>query len=118
MAGHMFDAGHELEVYNRTRDRARALLDRGAGWCDSPAQVAAQAEVVFTMLGYPEDVRETVLGEGGLLGAMQPGSLLVDMTTSLPTLAAEIAAAAADRGIAALDAPVSGGDVGRVMRRS
>ncbi|HZO76726.1 MAG TPA: NAD(P)-dependent oxidoreductase [Solirubrobacteraceae bacterium] len=112
MAGHMLDAGHELEVYNRTRDRARALLDRGAAWCDSPAQVAARAEVVFTMLGYPDDVRETVLGEGGLLAAMQPGSLLVDMTTSLPTLAAEIATAAAQRGIAALDAPVSGGDVG------
>lgn len=112
MAGHLLEAGHELEVFNRTRDKARALLDRGARWCDSPAQVAAQADVVFTMLGYPEDVRETVLGQRGLLEAMRPGSLLVDMTTSLPTLAAEIAAMATEHGLAALDAPVSGGDVG------
>lgn len=112
MAGHMLDAGNELEVFNRTRERAQALLDRGARWCDSPAQVAAQAEVIFTMLGYPEDVRETVLGRGSLLDAMRPGSLLVDMTTSLPTLAVEIADAAAAQGLAALDAPVSGGDVG------
>jgi 3-hydroxyisobutyrate dehydrogenase len=112
MAGHLLDAGHELDVFNRTRERAGAVLDRGASWCDSPAQVAARTEVIFTMLGYPEDVRETVLGRGGLLEAMRPGSLLVDMTTSLPTLAAEIAAAAAQHDLAALDAPVSGGDVG------
>jgi 3-hydroxyisobutyrate dehydrogenase len=112
MAAHLLDAGHELDVFNRTRDRARAVLDRGGTWCDSPAQVAAQTEVIFTMLGYPEDVRETVLAPGGLLEAMRPGSLLVDMTTSLPTLAAEIGAAAAQHGLAALDAPVSGGDVG------
>jgi 3-hydroxyisobutyrate dehydrogenase len=112
MAGHLLDAGHELDVFNRTREKAGTVLDRGGNWCDSPAQVAARTEVIFTMLGYPEDVRETVLGQGGLLEAMQPGSLLVDMTTSLPTLAAEVAAAAAQHGLAALDAPVSGGDVG------
>lgn len=112
MAGHLLDAGHELEVFNRTRDRATELLARGARWCDSPSEVAARAEVIFTMLGYPADVRETVLGDGDLLEAMRTGSLLVDMTTSLPTLAVEIAAAARERGLAALDAPVSGGDVG------
>jgi 3-hydroxyisobutyrate dehydrogenase len=112
MAGHLVDAGHEVEVFNRTRDRATGLLERGALWQDSPAELAGQVEAVFLMLGYPDDVRETVLGEGGLLDAMRPGSLLIDMTTSLPSLAAEIAAAATDRDVSALDAPVSGGDVG------
>jgi len=112
MAGHLLDAGHELSVFNRTRERARGLVERGATWHDAPAQLAGAAEAIFLMLGYPDDVRETVLGEGGLLDAMEPGSLLVDMTTSLPSLAVEIAAAAKARDIAALDAPVSGGDVG------
>ena len=112
MVGHLLEAGHEVAVFNRTRARADAVVERGAQWRDSPAEVATQAEAVFLMLGYPDDVRETVLGDGGLLEAMRPGSLLVDMTTSRPSLAAEIAAAAGERGVAALDAPVSGGDVG------
>jgi 3-hydroxyisobutyrate dehydrogenase len=112
MAGHLLEAGHQLQVFNRTRARAEGLLEKGANWCDSPADVGAQAEVVFLMLGYPDDVRETVLGDGALLEAMRPGSLLIDMTTSVPTLAVDIAAAAAERDVAALDAPVSGGDVG------
>lgn len=112
MAGHLLDAGHEVDVFNRTRDRAGGLLERGARWQDSPGELAARVEAVFLMLGYPDDVRETVLGQGGLLDAMRPGSLLVDMTTSQPSLADEIAAAAADRDVSALDAPVSGGDVG------
>jgi 3-hydroxyisobutyrate dehydrogenase len=112
MAGHLLDAGHDVVVFNRTRDRAGALLDRGARWADSPAELAGGVEIVFLMLGYPDDVRETVLGGGRLLEAMPSGALLIDMTTSVPTLAAEIATAARDRGVAALDAPVSGGDVG------
>jgi 3-hydroxyisobutyrate dehydrogenase len=112
MAGHLLDAGHELHVFNRTRARAEGLLEKGAHWCDSPAEVGAAAEVVVLMLGYPDDVRETVLGDGALLESMRAGSLLVDMTTSVPTLAVEIAEAAAGREVSALDAPVSGGDVG------
>jgi 3-hydroxyisobutyrate dehydrogenase len=112
MAGHLFDAGHRLEVFNRTRERASGLLEEGAQWGGSPAELGARADVVFLMLGYPDDVRDTVLGSGGLLEAMRPGSLLIDMTTSIPSLAVEIAAAGAERGISALDAPVSGGDVG------
>jgi 3-hydroxyisobutyrate dehydrogenase len=112
MAGHLLDAGHELHVFNRTRERAEGLLEKGAHWCDSPADVGAAAEVVVLMLGYPDDVRETVLGDGALLESMRAGSLLIDMTTSVPTLAVEIAEAAAARGVSALDAPVSGGDVG------
>ena len=112
MAGHLLEAGHQLQVFNRTRARAEGLLEKGARWCESPGEVGAGAEVVFLMLGYPDDVRETVLGDGALLEAMRPGTLLIDMTTSLPSLAVEIADAAADREVAALDAPVSGGDVG------
>ena len=112
MAGHLLEAGHQVAVFNRTRARADELVEKGATWRDSPAEVAADAEVVFTMLGFPIDVREVVLGEDGILGAMQPGSLLVDMTTSEPALAVEIHEAAKAKGVQALDAPVSGGDVG------
>ena len=90
MAGHLLEAGHRVAVYNRTRARADQLVENGATWRDSPAEVAADAEVVFTMLGFPIDVREVVLGEDGILEVMQPGSLLVDMTTSEPALAVEI----------------------------
>jgi 3-hydroxyisobutyrate dehydrogenase len=112
MAGHLVDAGHDVEVHNRTRARAAAVIEKGAKWRDSPAEVAADAEAVLLMLGYPTDVRETVLGEGRVLEALKPGSLLIDMTTSEPALAVEIHKAAAAKEVHALDAPVSGGDVG------
>ncbi|HZU40392.1 MAG TPA: NAD(P)-dependent oxidoreductase [Solirubrobacteraceae bacterium] len=112
MAGHLLADGYELSVFNRTRARADGLVEQGARWCESPAALAAQSDVVFTMLGTPVDVRETVLEDGGVLGAMRAGSLLVDMTTSEPSLALEIHAAARAAGVDALDAPVSGGDVG------
>jgi 3-hydroxyisobutyrate dehydrogenase len=112
MAGHLLAAGHPVDVFTRTRERAASLLDQGARWCDSPAAVAREADVVVTMLGYPSDVREVVLGGDGVLGAAREGTLLIDMTTSEPSLAVEIAAAASERGVEALDAPVSGGDVG------
>jgi 3-hydroxyisobutyrate dehydrogenase len=112
MAGHLVDAGYKVDVHNRTRARASSLVEKGARWCDSPREVAREADVVFLMLGYPADVRETVLGDDGILEVMKPGSLLIDMTTSEPTLAVEIDAAAAAKGVDVLDAPVSGGDVG------
>jgi 3-hydroxyisobutyrate dehydrogenase len=112
MARHLLDAGHKLIVSTRTRERADALVAAGARWADSPAELAAGADVVFTMLGYPSDVREVLLDEGAVIESMRPGSLLIDMTTSEPSLAAEIHAVAAERHIRALDAPVSGGDVG------
>jgi 3-hydroxyisobutyrate dehydrogenase len=111
MCGHLMDAGHEVSVHNRTRERAAPLVERGATWCDSPADVAAGAEVVFTMLGFPADVRAVVL-DGGLLDAMAEGTVHVDLTTSEPSLAVEIAQEASAKGVEALDAPVSGGDVG------
>ena len=112
MAGHLLAAGHTVTVFNRTKSRADELVSAGARWADSPAELAAESDVVFTMLGYPSDVREMLLGEGGVIAAMRPGSLLIDMTTSEPSLAVEIADAAASARRGALDAPVSGGDVG------
>lgn len=112
MAGHVLDAGYELDVFNRTRKRADGLVIAGASWRDSPRDLARDADVVCLMLGFPDDVRETVLGEDGVLSAMRPGSLLIDFTTSVPTLAVEIWQAARQAGVDALDAPVSGGDVG------
>jgi 3-hydroxyisobutyrate dehydrogenase len=112
MARHLLDAGHELTVTTRTQERANDLIAAGARWADSPAELAASVDVVFTMLGYPSDVRDVLLGPGAVTERMRPGSLLIDMTTSEPSLAAEIYGAAAERQISALDAPVSGGDVG------
>ena len=112
MAGHVRDAGHDLFLYNRTREKAQALIERGGRWCDSPAEVARNAEIVFTIVGYPRDVEEVYLGEGGILSAGGQCNTVVDMTTSSPGLAVRIAQAASQKGIASLDAPVSGGDVG------
>ena len=104
--------GYPLTVYSRTRARAQPLLDRGASWADTPAEVAAVADVTFTIVGYPADVREVVLGENGVLTAAMAGSVLVDMSTSEPSLAKEIFEAAATKRVGSVDAPVSGGDVG------
>lgn len=112
MAGHLLRAGHTLHVHNRTRAKAQPLLDAGARWHDTAGSAAAQADFVFTIVGFPQDVEETYLGAGGVLASAKPGAVLVDMTTSSPSLARRIATAAAARGLAALDAPVTGGDVG------
>jgi 3-hydroxyisobutyrate dehydrogenase len=112
MARHLLDAGHELVVTTRTPERANDLIAAGARWADSPAELAASVDVVFTMLGYPSDVRDVLLGSGGAIAGMRPGSLLIDMTTSEPSLAAQIYDSAAEHQVSALDAPVSGGDVG------
>jgi 3-hydroxyisobutyrate dehydrogenase len=112
MAGHLLAGGYALAVFNRTRARAAALLERGATWADSPCEIARTSDVVFAMVGFPEDVRAVILGPEGALAGAAPGAILVDMTTSEPSLAREIADAAHARGVASLDAPVSGGDVG------
>ena len=112
MAGHLMTAGHTVHVYNRTKEKAQPLLDRGALWHDTPASVAAQADVVITMLGFPRDVEEIYLGERGLIHAAKAGALLIDMTTSSPALAQRLAAEAAKKNVSVLDAPVSGGDLG------
>ncbi|NBS32256.1 MAG: NAD(P)-dependent oxidoreductase [Planctomycetia bacterium] len=115
MAGHLLAAGHPLHVHSRTRAKAEPLLARGATWHDTPASAAADGQVVITMLGLPSDVEQVYFGtdgSSGIIATAAPGSLLIDMTTSSPRLAERIAAAAAARGLAAVDAPVSGGDVG------
>ena len=112
MCGHLLDAGFSATVFNRTKAKAAGLLEKGAVWADSPKAVAECSDVVFTIVGYPADVRHVVLGEDGVLAGLRSGGIFVDMTTSEPSLAVEIAEAAAGKGVAAVDAPVSGGDVG------
>ena len=112
MCGHVLDAGYPVTVNTRTKAKAQGLLDRGARWADTPAEVAAASDISFAIVGYPEDVREVFLGGEGLLAGASAGEIVVDMTTSEPALAVEIAEQAARMGAAALDAPVSGGDVG------
>jgi 3-hydroxyisobutyrate dehydrogenase len=112
MCGHLIAAGFKATVYNRTRDKTKPLVEKGATLADSPRAVAAAADVVFTIVGYPHDVREVTLGSEGTLAGAKPGAVLVDMTTSEPSLAIEIAKAASARNVHSVDAPVSGGDVG------
>jgi 3-hydroxyisobutyrate dehydrogenase len=112
MAGHLMAAGYRLNVFNRTKNKADELIQRGAVWCDTPAVVAARSDVVITMVGYPRDVEEIYLGEKGLVANARRDAVLIDMTTSSPELAQRIAIAAAARGRASLDAPVTGGDKG------
>jgi 3-hydroxyisobutyrate dehydrogenase len=112
MVGHLQQAGHVLHVHNRTKEKASALLAAGATWHENAGSAAAAAAVVITMLGFPTDVESSYLGAGGIVERARPAALLIDMTTSSPVLARRIAEAAARRGLAALDAPVSGGDIG------
>ncbi len=112
MCGHLMDLGFAVTLYNRTKRKAQRLIDRGATWVDTPRRVAEQSDVVFSIVGYPHDVREVILGEEGALSGCEPGAVLVDMTTSEPTLAVEIAQRAAAKQCHSVDAPVSGGDVG------
>ncbi len=112
MCGHLLKAGDPVTVHNRTRGRAEPLIEDGATWADSPRAVAERSDVVFTIVGFPEDVRAVYFDEDGVLAGVQPGAITVDMTTTRPSLAQEIAEAAEARKAFALDAPVSGGDVG------
>lgn len=112
MAGHLMDAGCELVVYNRTASKAQPLVERGARWAETPGEAAAGAQVVITMVGYPADVEAVYLDRDGIVASASAGTLLIDMTTSSPQLAVRIAEAAEAAGLEALDAPVSGGDIG------
>jgi 3-hydroxyisobutyrate dehydrogenase len=112
MCGHLMAAGFSATVYNRTKSKAKGLLDKGASWAEGPKAVAEASDVVFTIVGFPTDVRSVILGAEGALAGSRPGTILVDMTTSEPSLAVEIAETAANRDVHSVDAPVSGGDVG------
>jgi 3-hydroxyisobutyrate dehydrogenase len=112
MCGHLLAKGFSATVHTRTRTKAEPLLAQGAAWADCPRDVAAQSDVVFSIVGFPSDVREVFLGPNGALAGSREGTVLVDMTTSQPSLAKEIYEAAKARGASSVDAPVSGGDVG------
>lgn len=112
MAKNLLREGHTLTVYNRTKSKAEELLSLGAAWAETPAQVTAAAQTVITIVGYPKDVEEVYFGDDGVLQETKEGMILIDMTTSSPALAEKIADAAEKKGARALDAPVSGGDVG------
>ena len=112
MCGHLINAGFAATVYSRTKPKAEGLISNGASWAASPREVAQNSDVVFSIVGFPSDVREVMLGENGALAGAKAGCVLVDMTTSQPALAMEIDAAARAKGVHSVDAPVSGGDIG------
>jgi 3-hydroxyisobutyrate dehydrogenase len=112
MCGHLLAAGHKLTVFTRTRDKALTLLEKGANWADTPKAVAQQSDIVFSMVGFPDDVQDVILGDQGVLAGAKSGDTVVDMTTSSPDLAHTIYRKCMTKGVKALDAPVSGGDVG------
>lgn len=112
MCGHLIEKGFSATVYNRTKSKADDLLGKGAQWANTPKEVAEESDVIFTIVGFPQDVREVILGEDGVLAGCKEGNVIVDMTTSEPTLAVEIADTAQGKGVYGIDAPVSGGDIG------
>ncbi len=112
LCGHIIAKGYSATVFNRTKQKAQPILEKGAAWAESPREVTEKSDIIFTMLGFPPDVREVYFGKDGILEAARPGVVLVDMTTTEPGLAREIYDAAKKRGAFAVDAPVSGGDVG------
>lgn len=112
MASNLLKGGYDLLVYNRTKSRADNLVESGAKWKDTVSDLAKQADVVISIVGYPKDVEEIYLGEDGIIDNVKKGSTIIDMTTSKPSLAKKIYETAKAKGIYALDAPVSGGDVG------
>lgn len=112
MAMHLLNAGFPLTVHTRTREKAQPLLDKGAAWADTPRDVAQQSDIVFSIVSYPADVEEVILGDDGALKGLRKGGIVCDMTTSSPDLAARIALRAEAVGCFGLDAPVTGGDVG------
>lgn len=112
MCQHIMDRGYRTAVFTRTRKKAVPLLEKGAVWTDSPGKLAEMSDVIFTMVGFPDDVRQVYMGPDGILSAAGRGTILVDMTTTLPGLSREIYDRAGEKGIYAIDAPVSGGDAG------
>ena len=112
MCGHLLKAGYPVALTTRTKEKAAELLSGGAAWCATPTEVARRSDIVFCMVGFPKEVEQVYFGDEGILAAAKPGSLVCDMSTSEPSTAIRIHGEAAARSVAALDAPVSGGDVG------
>ncbi|MHA1472953.1 MAG: NAD(P)-dependent oxidoreductase, partial [Promethearchaeota archaeon] len=112
MCAHLMKAGYKISVYNRSKEKANGLIDMGAIWCSNPREVAEKSDILFTIVGFPHDVEEVYFGENGILKSIKSGSIIIDMTTSEPSLAQKIYNEARKMGVSSLDAPVSGGDVG------
>ena len=112
MCGHLIDAGFPMTIYNRSPEKAGSLVAKGASLVSSPKEVAQQSDLIFTIVGFPDDLRQVTFGPEGTLANAAAGSVLIDMTTSQPSLAVEIYQAAKERGVQSVDAPVSGGDIG------
>ena len=114
MATHLMTAGYTLNVYNRTKQKAEELMSMGATWFDTPADIAAHSDVIVTMIGFPKDVEECYFGEQGIFKKIRKRCILIDMTTTTPSLAVKISEAAEREGADFIDAPVSGGQVGAI----
>ncbi|MBO3650101.1 MULTISPECIES: NAD(P)-dependent oxidoreductase [Bacillus amyloliquefaciens group] len=112
MATHILEAGYPVLVYTRTKQKAEEILNKGAVWQETVKDLSEKADIIITMVGYPSDVEDIYLGENGILRHAKEGTFVIDMTTSKPSLAKKIAEQAKEKSIHALDAPVSGGDIG------
>ena len=111
LAAHLIKVGHDVTIYNRTKSKCDDLIEMGAHWCSTPEDVAQNSQILFTMLGFPQDVEEVYFGDHGLLQGVTTGTILVDMTTSDPKLAQKIYEAAKKKGASALDSPIEGDDL-------
>lgn len=114
MAKHLVNAGYKVNIYNRTKEKANELIEMGCAWFDTPKELAANSDVIVTIIGFPKDVEECYFGEQGIFNGIKPGAILIDMTTTKPSLAIKISDKAAKTGAEFIDAPVSGGQVGAV----
>ena len=112
MCTHLLNAGYNISLYNRTKEKANDLINKGASWCLNPKEVAEKSDIIFTIVGFPHDVESVYLGENGVLSSTKKGAIVIDMTTSEPSLAQKIYEEAKKKNVASIDAPVSGGDVG------
>ena len=114
MVKHLLKAGYTVGVHNRTKEKAADLIEMGCNWYDTPADLAANADLVVTIIGFPKDVEECYFGEQGIFATLKPGTILIDMTTTKPSLAIKISEQADKMGAAFVDAPVSGGQLGAI----
>lgn len=114
MGKHLVNAGYKLNVYTRTKNKARELIEMGCTWQDSPARLAANTDVIITMVGFPKDVEECYFGQQGIFEGVKEGAILIDMTTTKPSLAVRLSEQAQSNGVQFIDAPVSGGEVGAI----
>jgi 3-hydroxyisobutyrate dehydrogenase len=112
MCKFLLNAGYEVHIFNRTKSKANEIIEMGAKWCDSVLEVTKKSDIIFTIVGYPQDVEEVILGETGVLNNCDEGKIIIDMTTSNPKLAKRIYTLGSQKKVKSLDSPVTGGDIG------